>query len=630
MKGGDKLNRIGMLTQQSAYQPNTPFDNKMSKNSSKTNTLFFENLLSDEKGRIQDQQLSSEQPSQLNKGEGKTDPVDRELAPAQTFDTRFRKINEKAEVILADISTDEDIANAAPKLLELLRQFADLEKRSADILSLMETDGTKLNAVWRELILTFKEKEQLSVNQQENPGMDVTIADVSEWLHNTLEVQNKTVGNRERATEIGINQFMEINTKAEAILSTVSTEEDIANAAPKLLELVKQWTNVESKESDKLPIMKSIKTELNPMWKKLIASLQIEPTSMYLQQQTDSSITVKDVSEWLTKWMENIPAVEENRSNVIYHEPFPVHVVDISEKPANIEPIQITKLHSQLSEIYTKASMVLSDIAANQDIVKAAPKLLEMLRQWVNLEKRSPESQVVPLLENDGTKLSSLWKDLVASFQKREQFSISGPYRLETQVTAKDIAGWLGKTMEANPIRTENTVQYQAPGVQMMPLSKLEQYVIHLNQMQGSPAQNQSFMDQFQQAIISSKFLTQPNGINQLQITLHPNNLGEMMLRLTEINGEMTVKIVVTSATAKEMLESNIHQLKNMFSPHQVQIEKQDEQLLTNQHAQKNKENDEFNEQDEHSSNHSNEDNNEQTDDEFESYFQELLLNEKV
>src|SRR5699024_4075522 len=43
-----------------------------------------------------------------------------------------------------------------------------------------------------------------------------------------------------------------------------------------------------------------------------------------------------------------------------------------------------------------------------------------------------------------------------------------------------------------------------------------------------------------------------------------------------EMNGEMTVKITVSSQATKKMLEANIHQLKNMFSPHQVVIEKQE------------------------------------------------------
>ncbi|HLR14534.1 MAG TPA: flagellar hook-length control protein FliK, partial [Bacillota bacterium] len=52
--------------------------------------------------------------------------------------------------------------------------------------------------------------------------------------------------------------------------------------------------------------------------------------------------------------------------------------------------------------------------------------------------------------------------------------------------------------------------------------------------------------------------------------------LGEMTIQLVKIDGEMIAKITVSSQATKSALESNLHQLKNMFAPHQVLIEKQD------------------------------------------------------
>ncbi|WP_337020412.1 flagellar hook-length control protein FliK, partial [Oceanobacillus massiliensis] len=111
-----------------------------------------------------------------------------------------------------------------------------------------------------------------------------------------------------------------------------------------------------------------------------------------------------------------------------------------------------------------------------------------------------------------------------------------------------------------------------------LPTSKLEQYAIYINQSQTNPNQSpdRQLIEQFQKIMNTSKFSAMPNGTNLLSIALRPNNLGEMMVRFTQINGEMTVRILVSSSAAKEMLESNVHQLKNMFSPHQVVVEKQD------------------------------------------------------
>nr|WP_281349716.1 flagellar hook-length control protein FliK [Ornithinibacillus caprae] len=124
-----------------------------------------------------------------------------------------------------------------------------------------------------------------------------------------------------------------------------------------------------------------------------------------------------------------------------------------------------------------------------------------------------------------------------------------------------------------------------------------------------------------------------PNGTNQLSITLRPDNLGEMMVKLTQVNGEMTVKILVSSQAAKEMLESNINQLKTMFSPHQVQIERQDVNAQQQgQNMQKDQDGQAYKEQNENQSKQSSSDQNNQQGNEsdFEATFQELMLNEKV
>src|SRR5699024_6352314 len=121
-----------------------------------------------------------------------------------------------------------------------------------------------------------------------------------------------------------------------------------------------------------------------------------------------------------------------------------------------------------------------------------------------------------------------------------------------------------------------------------LPMSRVEQYVIYLNTSQTYSSQNaeQQLMEQFQKVIKESRFSATPNGPSQLSLTLRPDNLGEMMVRLTHVNGEMTVKIIVTSEATKEMLQSNIHQLKNMFSPQQVIIEKQELNAQPSQEAE--------------------------------------------
>src|SRR5699024_5136827 len=99
-------------------------------------------------------------------------------------------------------------------------------------------------------------------------------------------------------------------------------------------------------------------------------------------------------------------------------------------------------------------------------------------------------------------------------------------------------------------------------------MSPIEQYVIH-TQNTNEPIEHQVFK-QFQQIIKVNNFFPNQTMINQLSMTLKPDHLGEMLVRFIEINGEMTVKLLVTSQATRHMLEANIHQLKHLFAPHQI------------------------------------------------------------
>ncbi|MRG85397.1 flagellar hook-length control protein FliK [Salinibacillus xinjiangensis] len=120
--------------------------------------------------------------------------------------------------------------------------------------------------------------------------------------------------------------------------------------------------------------------------------------------------------------------------------------------------------------------------------------------------------------------------------------------------------------------------------VDSMPMSKTEQYTLYLQRSHGqqSKASESNLLEEMQKVIKSSRFI-QNGGSTQLTIKLKPAHLGDMMLSFTQINGETAVKITVTSQVAKEMVESNLTQLRHMFSPQQVVVEKQAEPIIQQQ-----------------------------------------------
>ncbi|GAB4072515.1 hypothetical protein GCM10028778_03440 [Barrientosiimonas marina] len=269
------------------------------------------------------------------------------------------------------------------------------------------------------------------------------------------------------------------------------------------------------------------------------------------------------------------------KANQSEEQKIPVHMTmpKLSQIGSDGQTVQ-----QQFKLLFAAADKQLNQINDQASLSKAAPELLQLLKKWSALAKKTHQQpgNVLETISGHDDKNQKIWKDLVQSFQKRQQFTMKQQYHTNAKVTNRDVAKWL-----QNAIQTQDKPAPKQAAVMSssLPMSKVEQYVIHLNQTQNSQPAGQQLMDQVQKVMKTSSFLKTSNGASQLNISLRPDNLGDMQVKLTQLNGEMTVKIVVSTAAAKDMLETNMHQLKNMFSPQQVMIEKQDS---TAQEAQSN------------------------------------------
>lgn len=301
----------------------------------------------------------------------------------------------------------------------------------------------------------------------------------------------------------------------------------------------------------------------------------------------------------------------------------------------NTTVVSINKkeIQHRLLEISNKAELLLAGITDQKGIAKIAPEIQKLLEQWSGLRKKlvgSTDGTILPgnLDTVKNTKTESIWRELVSAYHKRDQLVTSQQYSTNAKVTSADVEKWIGKALSKQGVPDNVSPNQIVPS--SMPISKVEQYVIHLSQTQNTQNSGQQLVDKFQEVLTTSKFLAMNNGRTQLSIALRPANLGEMMVKLTQINGEMTVRIIVASAAAKDMLESNMHQLKHMFSPQQVVIEKQDISAQQTQNAKQENEQQSMDHHNQNQSEHSNPDQQKQSTDDFEKQFHEILMNEKV
>ncbi|UOE92836.1 flagellar hook-length control protein FliK [Alkalihalobacillus sp. LMS39] len=159
------------------------------------------------------------------------------------------------------------------------------------------------------------------------------------------------------------------------------------------------------------------------------------------------------------------------------------------------------------------------------------------------------------------------------------------------------------------------------------PMDRVQQFVIHVGESETKQAQQQQFMRQFQELLGKSNVRLLNGGTTQLTLKLNPAHLGRLDIQLLQQNGVITAKIMATTTAAKELIESQLHQLRQSFGLQQLQVEKI-EIVQQQQFGQLNK--DEENKQQQQREQRHEEDKEEPQQESFSELLEDLTFNEKV
>ncbi|MBL5778006.1 flagellar hook-length control protein FliK [Bacillus sporothermodurans] len=122
--------------------------------------------------------------------------------------------------------------------------------------------------------------------------------------------------------------------------------------------------------------------------------------------------------------------------------------------------------------------------------------------------------------------------------------------------------------------KTEISEQSLSSHVPMQQISKIEQFAIHVNR-DSKPVDYQQFVKDFSNIIGKSQLL-KGDGTNKLLIKLYPENLGSLRIEILQDKGMITAKLFASTGSAKELLDSQLHQLKNAFTLQNIQVDKID------------------------------------------------------
>lgn len=288
---------------------------------------------------------------------------------------------------------------------------------------------------------------------------------------------------------------------------------------------------------------------------------------------------------------------------------------------------------SELIQLFTQLQSVMSAMKQGESPEKLARILLPLLNEWASISKQFSKET----LHEFATKFMDIeefeiLKNVQELYEKRTHFQSKQMYGENATVTRADVAQWIKAALNQrhNQEQTHRVIPTLDNEMITMPrMSIVNQQSIHqFNQLESVQRIEAEMTTRIANIIQQQMSLQQRGPMQSLSMVLTPDHLGTLQVNFSQVNGEMLVRIIASSGYAKEMLESNLHQLKHVFSPHQVQIVRADDTVIED--ALQQQEDEELEEHEEHHDEQQDETKEEQITLDFSSLFEEILEEEVV
>ena len=253
----------------------------------------------------------------------------------------------------------------------------------------------------------------------------------------------------------------------------------------------------------------------------------------------------------------------------------------------NIEPQQLIETIQQLSgaemepanDLWQLISSVVGQesqvgqqlMAALQGEQKVTPKQAEQLLQFLKLAQVAGKNAdlmqtQVKVLEQVNDLVTSIIKDVNANLQKVETTSTSKVSLQGFEQLVQKIV----KRAETTDSSDTKTVQST---VTQLPTNGIKTITITLPAEKG--AQSEALAKEMQNLLNRSQISTAP-GMTKLLLKLYPENLGSIRIEVMQQDGVLTARLLTSTAQGKELLDSQLQQLKTAFANANIQMDRID------------------------------------------------------
>ncbi|MFB4162669.1 flagellar hook-length control protein FliK [Alteribacillus sp. JSM 102045] len=105
-------------------------------------------------------------------------------------------------------------------------------------------------------------------------------------------------------------------------------------------------------------------------------------------------------------------------------------------------------------------------------------------------------------------------------------------------------------------------------------MTKVKMMVMHLGENKTEHARGQEFVKQLQNLLGKSSLQSFKNGTQELSLKLHPEHLGRVDIKLVQQNGQINAQLLTTTKTARDIVESQIQQLRHTLTQQNIQVDK--------------------------------------------------------
>ncbi|MFE4704162.1 flagellar hook-length control protein FliK [Peribacillus simplex] len=312
-------------------------------------------------------------------------------------------------------------------------------------------------------------------------------------------------------------------------------------------------------------------------------------------------------------------------------------VDDFSPNPQSLLSANVLDLYTILKKITVLSEEkwhdpTLSGVVNLLKLVKTQDLLLE--NKELTQDEAAIQKQMKHLLEELTGKLER-WlskqsklkaePDQSNTLEKGQTKTIETLKSAFSKLSGSDKVNKDGTVSSGVTLQSQDSGKHQGTGMPFL-MTKLEQFVFAAPKGEQTVSQEE-FFKQFENILGKANF-SGTNGVNKLLIRLTPKHLGSLRIELVQKDGTLSAKIMASTAQAKDMLENQIHGLKQAFSGQNIQIERIEiSQAFNAFNSEKfsHKDADEHNEHQE-----SKEESNDETESEFTGSLADALLNLEV